>query len=131
MITGSTAAGEAIPPHFQFQTSAKTTDGMKLRLDMVDYMKTVEGQFGHKAPAKFDCTHGMNGKGGMDDDEFEKFMLNSMLPLWPNARDVPGKRVMFKADSGPGRTNPTLLAKLRCQGFILYHGVIMTHNCDV
>ena len=54
----------------------------------------------------------MNEKGGMDDDEF--------VPLYPNAKNKPGQRVIIKVDSGPGRTNLKLLAKLRMLGFILY-----------
>ena len=30
MITGSTAAGKAIPPHFQFQTAAQSEDNMRI-----------------------------------------------------------------------------------------------------
>jgi hypothetical protein len=53
----------------------------------------------------------MNEKGGMDDDEF--------VPLYPNAKNKPGQRVIIKVDSGPGRTNLKLLAMLRMFGFIL------------
>ncbi len=34
MITGSTAAGEALPPHFQFQTSAKSDETQHIRIDV-------------------------------------------------------------------------------------------------
>ena len=34
MITGSTAAGEAIPPHFQFQTKAQMEDAQRIRMEM-------------------------------------------------------------------------------------------------
>jgi hypothetical protein len=32
----------------------------------------------------------MNKKGVMDDDEFEKFTLNSIIPIYPNAKDKGG-----------------------------------------
>jgi hypothetical protein len=38
MITGSTAFGEALLPHFQFTTSAKTDEGKKLQVDCVCWM---------------------------------------------------------------------------------------------
>jgi hypothetical protein len=44
----------------------------------------------------------------MDDDEF--------VPLYPNAKNKPGQRVIIKVDSGPERTNLKLLAKLRMLG---------------
>ena len=36
---------------------------------------------------------------------------------------IPGKRVIIKIDSGPGRANIKFLAKLRNLGFLLYPGV--------
>ena len=35
MISGSTGAGEAYPPHLQFQTKAKTTDTIRLDCGVV------------------------------------------------------------------------------------------------
>ena len=104
MITGSTAAGEALLPHFQFQLAAQSEETMKLRVDMVQYMQGVRGKFGCKDIKEWDCTFGMNTKGGMDDEEFTKYCMNSIVPLWPDSKDVKGHRVMIKADSGPGRT---------------------------
>ena len=34
---------------------------------------------------------GLNEKGGMDKEEFAKYIRNSILPLYPDAMDVPGK----------------------------------------
>ena len=65
-------------------------------------------------------TFGSNEKGGMDNDEFEKYLMNSIVPLYPHARNRPGHRVMLKVDSGPGGMNLNLLPKLRRLGFILY-----------
>ena len=48
-------------------------------------------------------TMGMNEKGGMDDLEFQQYFLNSIVPLYPDANDVNGKRVMVKVDDRPGR----------------------------
>ncbi len=63
---------------------------------------------------------GQNEKGGMDNEEFKKYMLNSIVPLFPHARDKAGHRVLLKVDSGPGRLSLNLLSKLRLLGFILY-----------
>ena len=90
---------------------------------MVKFMKNVRGKFGCTEEKTWPCTFGMNAKGGMDDCEFEKYNLGSIIPLYPDAKDVPGLRVMIKADSGPGRTAASLLTKLRMLGFILYPGV--------
>ena len=45
------------------------------------------------------------------------------MPLFPDAQDVRGKRVIMKADSGPGRMELGFLAEARTLGFIIYPGV--------
>ena len=67
---------------------------------------------------------GLNDKGGMDDDEFFKYLLNRIVPLLTDTvADEPGKRVLVKIDSGPGRRNVEMLARLKNFGFYLYPGV--------
>ena len=128
-ISGSTAYGEALPPHFQFSTKAKTIEKERVRLEAVQFMKSVRGEFGNRDDSGsyvdkvWPTTIGLNEKGGMDEDEFEKYILNSILPLYPDVEDKDGKRVIIKIDSGPGRLNMNLLARLRNVGFILYPGV--------
>ena len=62
----------------------------------------------------------MNEKGGMDDEEFMSYFMNSIVPLYLDAEDVDGKHVMVKIDSGTGRLNMDLLAQMRLLGFVLY-----------
>ena len=59
----------------------------------------------------------------MDDDEFAQYLINLMMRLYPDAADVNGKRVIVKIDSGPGRSNMDLLARLQIRGILLYPGV--------
>ena len=46
MICGSTAAGEALPPHFQFQTSAQSDETTALRYALVEFMPDIRGKCG-------------------------------------------------------------------------------------
>ncbi len=62
----------------------------------------------------------MNEKGGMTDVEFEKYIDNSIVPLYPKLEDTKGKRVMLKVDSGPGRNGRDLIMKCRFRGLYLY-----------
>ena len=71
LITGSTDAGESIPPHFQFLTKAQTVEMEKLRVDLVAYMPYVRGKFGAPGEQAWPITVGMNARGGMDDVEFD------------------------------------------------------------
>eukprot|EP00985_Skeletonema_marinoi_P026211 scaffold20141_cov66-Skeletonema_marinoi.AAC.1 len=123
MITRSTAAGEPIPPHFQFATAAQSEETMRFRVEMLTYFSAVKGKWGHESDTSFLPTIGMNEKGGMNDPEFEKYFLENIVRLYPDAADVPGKRVMLKVDSGPGRLFLSLLVNARTLGFYLYPGV--------
>ena len=91
MITGSTAEGEAIPTHFQFQTSAQSGETMRLNNMMLEFMPTITGKFGCNEEQDWDCIFGMNTKGGMDDKEFEKYVVNNLMRIWPPAHDQPGR----------------------------------------
>ncbi len=53
MIGGSNAAGEPIPPHFQFQTSAQTPDAEALCIECIRYMLNVQAAFGHEEVHSF------------------------------------------------------------------------------
>ena len=68
-------------------------------------------------------TFGANPKAGMDNIEFNKYLFSTIVPLYPDAEDKAGKRVAVVVDSGPGRVNETMLAKLRIRGFYLIPGV--------
>ena len=120
LVCGSNAAGEALPPHYQFQTKATTDDGKRLRNEVFKYCQRVIGSFGTDSKRSWGATYGLNMKEGMDDQEFELHVLNSILPLYPHTRNRPGKRLLLKCDSGPGRLQIKLLAKLRYLGVYLY-----------
>ena len=113
----------SLPPHFQFQTLAQSAEAEAIRIETIRYMLDVKGKFGHESEQSFPVSLGLNHKGGMDDEEFFKYVKNSIMKLYPDAAPVRGRWVVIKCDSEPGRLNPDLLAFLRFPGFILYPGV--------
>jgi len=90
MITGSSASGEAIPPHFQFQTSAQSDETQRARIELAVYLPGVSCKFGMPERMARAVSVGFNEKGGMDDDEFEKYVKNNIMPLFPDALDLSG-----------------------------------------
>lgn len=86
-------------------------------------MHYIYGQWGFEDVQRKPVTIGMNIKGGMDGEELKKYILNNIVPLFPDAEDVPGKRVLLKVDSGPGRNNMIMLPELRCKCFYVIAGV--------
>ena len=119
MITDSTAAGEPIPLHFQFSTMAQSEDTQCVNIRMSTFFPKIIGKFGTDCEKEWPVTVAMNLKGGMDEREFRAYFLNSIVPLFPDAEDVKGKRVIMKVDSGPGRMELGFLAEARTLGFII------------
>ena len=66
MIAGSTAAGEALPPHIQFSTKAKSLEAMRLDFDVVENVPQVLGRFGCEEEHAWPVTFGQNEKQGRD-----------------------------------------------------------------
>jgi hypothetical protein len=123
VICGSTASGDPLPAHFQLKTLAQTVQGQRISIDWFGYTKKVIGTFGFPTRRAVPCTFGMNERAGMNAVELDKYMKNAILPLYPDIQDVPGKRVLLKVDSGPGRLNIEMLADLRLHGLYLVPGV--------
>ena len=86
MITRNNAFGKAIVPHFQFASKAKCYDMMRLQYDVVECIPCVLGQLGCEEERSWQKTFGQNEKGGMDEVEFEKYPLTSVVPFYPNAK---------------------------------------------
>jgi len=123
IICGSNAAGEALPPHFQLKSLAQQDCTQRISVDWFLHAATVVGKFGFDEPKELPTTFGLNEKGGMNTIELDKHIKKAILPLYPDVADVPGKRVLLKVDSGPGRMNVEMLASLRLQGVYLSPGV--------
>jgi hypothetical protein len=56
----------------------------------LDYVPRVFGQFGEKKECSWPVTFGLNKKGGMNDKQFEAYIKNSIMPLYPDASNRPG-----------------------------------------
>jgi hypothetical protein len=50
MITGSSVAGEAIPPHFQFATTTQHKDNKQSRMEAAAFFPNLRGKFVMKEP---------------------------------------------------------------------------------
>ena len=59
----------------------------------------------------------------MDTEQLEKYLESNIVPLYLDARDSPGLRVLLLVDSGPGRGSEKMLAQMKLRGFYLVAGV--------
>ena len=123
VIFGMNFASEAMPPHIQFPTKATDSSRFKLHAAPLVSLRQVQGRFGYPQSRWFDTGFGMNKKGGMNKSAFYKYITEFVFKLYPDAADIPGKRVLIKIDSGPGRMYPELQRRLRARGFCVFPGV--------
>ncbi len=123
LITGSTSAGEVLSPHIQFSTTAKSEVHEHVCLETFKFMKNVRVQFGCNEVKTFPYTFGLNEKGGINKKEFQKYLVVNIIPLYSNAKDVPGKRVCIKLDGELGQIDAKLVAWSRHWGFYIFPGV--------
>jgi len=65
IICGSNALGEAIPPHFQLKTLAKSMAREHFSVEFIARCKDVWGVFGRDKRTLLPCTFGLNDKAGM------------------------------------------------------------------
>ena len=122
-IGGSTMDGYPVPPHFQVRSLARTEQTKKLDTRLFENMRKVFGRWGFDEVTERGVTANCNMKAGMDVEEFCKYVEDCIVPLYPDARDEPGKRVLLIVDSGPGRTQVEMLARLRTKGIYVKPGV--------
>ena len=123
IVFGVTGANEAIPPFFIFPTKAANKDNFKLKWEILKNLPQIQGQYGYSEPRAFDVGVGMNTKGGMNEEMFHKYVTHFLMALYPDARDVPGKRVTLKSDSGPGRLGIAYRFQAQAEGIYLYPGL--------
>ena len=121
-IGGSTVSGWPLPVHIQSKSEAQV-ENQKININFFKYAHGVKGVYGYGEVTEVGMTIGANPKAGMDAIEFAKYLNATVLPLYPDASDIQGKRVAIIVDSGPDRVNTVMLAELRLKGFYLIPGV--------
>ena len=100
-IAGSNVAGWPLPVHLQMKSYAKNKN-KKIYKKLFAHAMISAGVFGDNELIESDITINCNKNTGMDNEEFFKYIETKIMPLYPDARDVIGKRVLLIVDSGPG-----------------------------
>jgi hypothetical protein len=66
----------------------------------------------------------MNGKGCINNKEFERYDDNSIAPFFPDLEDTPGKYILLKVDSGHSCDWWDLLNKCWFRGVYIYPSLL-------
>ena len=126
VMAGMTFAYKAITPGLIIQSVAENP---QLRVRLLKYMRHVRGQFGHPPVddpndmKNFPVFISWSKDASVTDEIFIQYVLHLKQFLYPDACDEPGKRVLMKADSGPGRMNKEFLTTARSHGFYFLPGL--------
>ena len=79
---------------------------MQLGDDVTEHVPQVFGEFGCDEVCSWPVSFGTRREGWMkNEEEFAKYLLNSIVAFFSNAKDKSGNQVLLKVDSGLGRMN--------------------------
>ena len=95
-------ADEALPPFIIFPTSSKKEEA-KINAKTLKHFKQVKGRYGLKEYNCYDSYVALSKNGSMTNQLWSSFVIEFIMDLYPDAADKPGKRVIIKADNGPGK----------------------------
>jgi hypothetical protein len=121
-VYATNAEGEALPPFYIFDSTAKSEENFRVKMDWLVGLPTIEGRFGCPSKEKYDSFYAVRSRGSMDDELLNQYIETVILPLYPNMNktaifDEGGRLlqgpVILKVDAGPGRivSSQVVLAK--------------------
>ena len=115
-VTGAYAtnsAGEALPPFYIFDSSAKSDENFRVKVEWLVGLPSVTGRFGCPTEVESSSFYAVRPRGSMDDSLLNQYIEQVIVPLYPNMSKttifdpVTGKLnqgpVILKVDAGPGR----------------------------
>jgi hypothetical protein len=115
-VTGAyatNAAGEALPPFYIYDSSAKSDDNFRVKIDWLVGLPSVSGRYGCPTRVESDSFYAVRPRGSMDETLLNQYIETVIIPLYPNMHktaefdSVTGKLnrgpVILKVDAGPGR----------------------------
>ena len=112
-----------MPLHIMFSSEAKQESNYAVNAAWILNLPRVVGRFGHDNDKSFPASVTTNEKGGTDGRVLQQVLQHYIAKLFPDVADIPGKRVVFKIDGGPGRLDIQSLAELQSLGVYLFPGV--------
>jgi hypothetical protein len=129
-VTFGVIGNEPMPPLLIFPSKAKSDEDMKLNAKILLSFQQVEGRYGFSRKYPHDCTVALSSKkGGMNTKILENWICEEVMGYWPDACNQPGKRVLFKADYGPGCSGLGFLSHTKVEG--IYYSPGLPNGTDV
>ncbi|KAI2498179.1 hypothetical protein MHU86_16322 [Fragilaria crotonensis] len=114
-VYATNAAGEASPPFYIYDSSAKSDENFRVKVSWLEGLPSVvSGQYGCPTLVESDSFYyAVCPRGSMDDTLLNQYIETVIVPLYPNIHKtaefdpITGKLnrgpVILKVDAGPGR----------------------------
>jgi hypothetical protein len=122
LMCGSNAAGEPLPVHVMFSSDTQE-ENYSIDYCWIANFPRVQGVFGREDVHEYCTQLTVNDKGSSDCRVLNQCLTRYQERLYPDAADVPGKRLLYKIDGGPGQLDEESLAEKRARGIYLFPGV--------
>ena len=121
-------ADEVLPPFFIFPTQGQgRANYARINPKTVESFHQVEGQYGLTKRFFFDPLIAKSKIGSMTAELWKTWITTIIPSYYPDTADIRGKRVLIKADSGPGRgfgdVPQSWLAMARDKGIYFFPGL--------
>ena len=122
-VYATNAAGEALPPFYIFDSTAKLEENFRVKMDWLVGLPSITGRFGCPTQVESDSFFAVRSRGSMDEELLNQYIETVIVPLYPNMNktaifDARTGRlnqgpVILKLDAGPGRivSSEIVLAK--------------------
>jgi hypothetical protein len=134
----TSTAGEALTPFYIYDSSAKSDDDFRVKVDWLVSLPTVSGRYGCPNLMESSSFYAVRLRGSMDDTLLNHFTVNVIIPLYPNMHktsifdertgNLNQGPVILKVDTGAGRIvlSATILAQCEAlfeRGLIILTGL--------
>ena len=122
-VYATNAAGEALPPFYIFDSTAKPEENFRFKMNWLVGLPSITGRFGCPTQVESDSFFAVRSRGSMDEELLNQYIEEVIVPLYPNMNktaifDARTGRlnqgpVILKLDAGPGRivSSEIVLAK--------------------
>jgi hypothetical protein len=101
LMFGSNVEGKPLPVHVMFSSDAQE-ENHSIDYRWIADFPCVQGVFGHEDVHECCTQLTVNDKGGSDCCVLNQCLTGYQERLYPDAADVPGKRLLYKIDGGTG-----------------------------
>jgi hypothetical protein len=110
LMCGSNAVGEPLSVHAMVFSDTQE-ENYSIDYRWISDFPRVQGVFGHEDVHEYCTQLTVNDKGGSNCRVLNQCLTGYQERLYPDAADVPGKRLLYKIDGGPERLDEESLAE--------------------